>query len=211
MGNLCCISSKQPKKYAHKPTQSPTVNLNSSHTSANNTFAKKGNLRSPNTARESKKSYRQSEIDYYYDDYEELGQADSSRNHLHKKKKKSEKQAPRQRKLSNKSALSYYSSDVRIQDGKYSLNATQITLLNTTGLDAQPSQAGSLKIIDDSLQYRDNSKVINHLSHSKKSSPSLHSQGNSTGTYSSKQLNLVNTVNLNNQILNNNCKLCRFL
>lgn len=103
---------------------------------------------------------------------------------------------PRQRKLSNKSALSYYASDVRMQDGKSSLNLTQTTLLNTSGLDSKPVSIDSTSQIGkDSTQYRDNSKIINHLSHGKKTNHSANS--------STKQTTLVNTVNLNNEILLN--------
>ena len=85
MGNLCCISSKPQKKYSYKPGVDPSP-TSSSDAKTHLRSQKKGG-RSPNN-RSAK--FRQSEIDYYYDDYEELAQADSSTNQLTKKAKKSQ-------------------------------------------------------------------------------------------------------------------------
>lgn len=197
MGNLCCLSSKQHKNYYHKSADTSPIN-NTSHLSANHSFNKKG-------LGNNKKFNRQNEIDYYYDDYEELGHSNISRTNLTKKAKKQQnsKQGPRQRKSSNKSALSYYAQDLRMQDSKNALNSTQTTLLNTTGLDTKPN--GSSQLLNES--YRDNSKIINHLSNSK-NNILMNSQGNlinisSNHNNGAKQLSRANIVQLNNQILIN--------
>ncbi len=205
MGNLCCISSKKQKKCAHKPTQASAKYLNSSYpTNTNKHLSKKKTIRSPDSPEKLKKLNRQSEIDYYYDDYEELAQQNSSRHY-----QKKYKLAAGERKYSNKSSLSYYSSDVRVQDINCSHDATQTTLLNTIGLDVQPSHPGSLQIIDDSPQYRDNSKIMNHLILNKKIiNRSQFSQVvNLTSNHGKEQPNLVTKIDSKNQIVNHKCKL----
>lgn len=113
---------------------------------------------------------------------------------------------PRQRKLSNKSVISYYAQDLtRKQDGQnLLLSHAPTTLLNTHGLDSKPGTQ---------IDCRDNSKIINHLS--KKTSKDNILVNTSQGSLnykntkvnnqpnSTKQSNLVNTVKLNNQILLN--------
>ena len=84
MGNLCCLSSKQHKKYMHKPTDlSPAAN----QTKNGRPPSKQGT--SLNTKNKLKSS-RLSEIDCYYDEYDEIQNANSSRNG--KKAKKAQKQ-----------------------------------------------------------------------------------------------------------------------
>lgn len=85
MGNLCCLSSKQHKKYTHKPTDlTPGAN----QTKNGRPPSKATSLNTKNRL----KTSRLSEIDCYYDEYDELNSANSSRNGHGKKAKKSNKQ-----------------------------------------------------------------------------------------------------------------------
>lgn len=81
MGNsLCCISSKPHLKHQTSSLNNRTPQLR----------LKKGSQSNVTHAASKYQGHhnRQSEIDYYYDDYEELAHADSSTLHLTKKAKK---------------------------------------------------------------------------------------------------------------------------
>lgn len=87
MGNsLCCISSKPHLKHQTSSLSNRTPQLR----------LKKGSQSNVTAANKYKGHHnRQSEIDYYYDDYEELAHADSSTLHLTKKAKKAKGNQPK--------------------------------------------------------------------------------------------------------------------
>jgi hypothetical protein len=210
MGNsLCCISSKP-----HKGQQSNSINDRTPQLRL-----KKGSL---NNATSNKKythsgHHRQSEIDYYYDDYEEMAKADKgSTSHLTKKVKKTKSlnQPNKKQPLKNYSDLRLQHTDI------HKLNittASKTTLLNTHGLDSDSKSYST-----SASQLRDNSKIISHFSNTKlankpnsfsnKKKPisttnSLKSVN--TNEIDAKSSNLANAVKLNNQIIinpNHNCK-----
>ena len=183
MGNLCCLSSKRSKKYLQKPSDQ----------AADKSAA--GQSSTPRCKRGGK-SNRLSEIDYYYDDYEDV---ECSNAHLTGKQKSKPKQSTQQqvrsRKHSNKSALSYYATDLRLHD-KYLLNSTQTTLLNTAGLDAAPAVQQAVLLNE---AARDNSKIINHLSQNKFAAANTHLLTQKD----LKQSNLINSAKLNQILIPN--------
>ena len=180
MGNLCCLSSKRSKKYLQKPSDPSAADKSAVQNSTPR--CKRGG-----------KSNRLSEIDYYYDDYED----ECSNAHLagkHKSKPKQSSQQVRSRKQSNKSALSYYATDLRLHD-KYLLNSTQTTLLNTAGLDAAPCQ----QAVSLNEAARDNSKIINHLNQNKFAAANTHLLTQKD----LKQANLIHSAKLNQILIPN--------